>query len=245
MTQWMTEWTKRMTEWRNEWTSEMFEWHQMSNIQCFQPATSGAQRAAYLSRLGGWRWSRAGSVCSGGRQCGVQCPVLSGGHSGQSGQAVRRQPAGQRWEGAAQQTSGGRQLPSQRLLRQLQHTEAVSGQLSVDEWYIYNTQLYSWWSLVRSVVQWHPAEDPINTWHSSSSGRALDRQSRGTGFGSPECHNCHMYRVTVWLKSSTANRDKRMLVHLRWSTINLHLRSISYSGQLQVAAEHSQHEAAQ
>ena len=36
-----------------------------------------------------------------------------------------------------------------------------------------------------SKEQWHPAEDPINTWHSSSSGRALDRQSRGSGFGSP------------------------------------------------------------
>ena len=36
------------------------------------------------------------------------------------------------------------------------------------------------------------------------------------GFGSPERH---IYRVTVWLKSSTANRGKRMLALLRWSTI--------------------------
>ena len=28
----------------------------------------------------------------------------------------------------------------------------------------------------------------INTWYSSSIGRALDRQSKGSGFGSPECH---------------------------------------------------------
>ena len=71
--------------------------------------------------------------------------------------------------------------------------------------------------------QWHPVEDPINTWHSGSIGRTLDRQSRGSGFGSPECH---IYRVTVWLKSSTANRGKRtrMLALLRWSTINLHLK---------------------
>ena len=32
-----------------------------------------------------------------------------------------------------------------------------------------------------SKEQWHPAEDPINTWHSSSSGRALDRQSNERG----------------------------------------------------------------
>ena len=69
----------------------------------------------------------------------------------------------------------------------------------------------------QSKEQWHPAEDPINTWHSSSIGRALDRQTRGSGFGSPECH---IYRVTVWLKSSTANRGKHMLALLRWSTIN-------------------------
>ena len=72
----------------------------------------------------------------------------------------------------------------------------------------------------QSKEQWHPAEDPINSWRSSSIGRALDRQSRGSGFGSPERH---IYRVTVWLKSSTANRGKRMLALLRWSTINLHL----------------------
>ena len=29
----------------------------------------------------------------------------------------------------------------------------------------------------QSKEQWHPADDPINTWHSSSIGRALDRQS--------------------------------------------------------------------
>ena len=77
----------------------------------------------------------------------------------------------------------------------------------------------------QSKEQWHPAEDPINAWHSSSIGRALVRQSRGSGFGSPECRN---YRVTVWLKSSTANRGKRMLALLRWSTISLHLtRTVS------------------
>ena len=32
----------------------------------------------------------------------------------------------------------------------------------------------------QSKEQWHPAEDRINTWHSSSIGRALDRQSRGS-----------------------------------------------------------------
>ena len=69
----------------------------------------------------------------------------------------------------------------------------------------------------QSKEQWHPAEDPINTWHSSSIGRELDRQSRGSGFGFQECH---IYRVTVWLKSSTVKRGKRMLTLLRWSTIN-------------------------
>ena len=56
----------------------------------------------------------------------------------------------------------------------------------------------------------------INALDFSSIGRALARQSRGSGFGSPECH---IYRVTVWLKTSTANRGKRMLALLRWSTI--------------------------
>ena len=54
----------------------------------------------------------------------------------------------------------------------------------------------------------------------TSTERALVRQSRGSGFGSPECH---IYRVAVCLKSSTANRGKRMLALLRWSTINIHL----------------------
>ena len=62
----------------------------------------------------------------------------------------------------------------------------------------------------------------IGSWHYSSIGRTLDRQSKGSGFGSPECQ---IDRVTVWVKLSTANLGKRMFVLLQWSTINLYLTS--------------------